>query len=28
VRWLVPLLRRLETREPEKVTRALLGPLA
>ena len=26
-RWLVPLLRRLETRDPEKVTRALLGPL-
>ena len=27
VRWLVPLLRRLETREPERVTRTLLGPL-
>jgi hypothetical protein len=27
VRWLVPLLRRLETRDPETVTRALLGPL-
>jgi hypothetical protein len=25
--WLVPLLRRLETREPDQVIRALLGPL-
>jgi hypothetical protein len=28
VRWLVPVLRRLETREPDRVIRALLGPLA
>jgi len=28
VRWLVPLLRRLETRDPEQVIRALLGPLS
>jgi hypothetical protein len=28
VRWLVPLLRRLETRDPDRVIRALLGPLA
>jgi hypothetical protein len=28
VRWLVPLLRRFETRDHERVTRALLGPLA
>ncbi len=27
-RWLVPILRRLETREPERVIRSLLGPLA
>jgi hypothetical protein len=26
-RWLVPVLRRLETREPDRVIRALLGPL-
>ena len=28
VRWLVPLLRRLETRDPRKVTQTLLGALA
>ncbi len=28
VRWLVPLLRRLETRDPRQVTTTLLGPLA
>jgi hypothetical protein len=28
VRWLVPILRRFETREPDRVIRALLGPLA
>ncbi len=28
VRWLVPLLRRFETPDPERVTRTLLGPLA
>jgi Family of unknown function (DUF5995) len=27
-RWCTPLVRRLETRDPGKVTRALLGPLA
>ncbi len=27
-RWCVPLARRLETRDPVTVTRALLGPLA
>jgi hypothetical protein len=27
IRWLVPILRRLETREPDRVIKALLGPL-
>jgi hypothetical protein len=27
VRWVLPVLRRFETRDPPKVTRALLGPL-